>query len=314
MKTICWALVVVCSGSSLCDAQTTWSTPEIRSLLEKKLAEFANRPSYSVEFRGEYHLKSGAVGPHASREESTIGAIRYIENRLEMRQVDESFSEQHQAYRPVRDERSIWEDGRRVGLRRFVGNSETEQPFTSVKKFHDAVRPDLVGWFADGILYDSEHFAATLLRCDNVVARLDGDPDGVQRLHIWGTVPEGRMDVWLTAGDRHDLVAGRFETSAEYAKKLGDVTSATIDLGSVHYEDIGVDRLPVYAEAVYTYDIPGEGAFEKAVNVSRTNYRLNPDSDTPEEFQFKISEGARVVDYDDARVRWEWRDGELLKL
>jgi hypothetical protein len=300
--------------ASFAAAQNSLSESEIRALLENARATFEDRPSFSVEFVGEYNLASGIVGVHASRAEIASGEFRIVDGRVEKRQVDDKWDERSQKFVRIREERSVWADGRTVGLRRFLASPVDKQPFTTVKKYHDSVRPDFVGWYADGIILDSEHYSSTLLRSESLNAVVGPSQGGAQQLHISGTCAEGQLDVWLTANERHDLVKARFVTNSAYAMTLIDVSSATIEIESIEYTEVDGVRLPLRAKAIYTFDVPGHGRIVKAVSVTRSNYNLNPGLTAPESFELPLADGDMVEDYDDPDVKWEWRDGKLMPL
>jgi hypothetical protein len=254
------------------------------------------------------------VGEYASKAENSRGEIRFDRDRLEVIRRDEKLDESSGEFVAVREEHFVWQDGRRIGLRRFVRDGVSEQPFTMKAKFHDAVRPDMIGWFADGIVIGSEHFSTTLLAGRSLQALREAVGDGERLVHFTAATPYGDFEVWVAADEAPLLRRVKFVAGPEYMAQFDDLDGVSITVEVAGYESVEGGTFPTIAQAVYSYQIPGVGTIDKAISVERADYELSPDWVALNAFQPQLADGTNVSDYDEGGVRHVWRDGKLSRL
>jgi hypothetical protein len=307
-------LTIPCAAAIAQRATEAMDEPAARGLLERIESRFLETRAFRVEFEARYRLAYGDVGPHASKAENSRGEIRLDGDRLEVIRRDEKLDEPSGAFVPVREEHFVWNDGRGIGLRRFVAGRSSEQAFTTLAKFHDAVRPDMIGWFADGIVIHSEHFSTTLLAADSLQAVREAGDNGEALVHFSGETRYGAFEAWVTVNDPSLLRKIKFVATPEYAATLVDVDGVTIAVAITRYETIDGRSLPAAAEAVYSHEIPGAGRIDKAIAVERHEYEIAPDWVSLQAFRVPLADGTHVVDYDDAEIRHVWRGGMLTRV
>ncbi|MCH8218952.1 MAG: hypothetical protein IH892_19515, partial [Planctomycetes bacterium] len=205
---------------------------------------------------------------------------------------------------------SVWQEGRGFKLTKYLKAGREEASTTRVK-FHDKIRPDDKGWFADGVFINSNLYNEDLLGVPELkVARETGIAGG-ELLRIEGEIPSGTMTVWLNVEKPVTLRRASFKASSNLTSQLSDIDAFNLEVEVLEYVRIDDVLFSTKAVATYTYEIPGEPAIlANRLTTTRSEIQVNPDFDSMGAFQIDFPEGMIVFDWE-AKTAYKWVGGKL---
>jgi len=294
------------------EGQNVVSQQDARVILSELEARFQQRPDIVFKFRSEYNLVSGEEGPNASLSEFREGEIRWAKNRVETRWFDTKWYESEKDHIPVRDHHYVWKDGIGVGLRTFLPtprNKRTrEEAFTVQAPYHDSIRPDLAGWFADGVFLDSDHFSTSLLQ--STLLGVEQDENGLLRFS--GETDYGILDVWITTGAQKALSRARLSVAPEFVSQSQGLSAAVFEFEVLESRDIEGHLFPIEALATYRYEWDtGEEPMIKTIRTIRSDYQIRPDFEAMNAFEIDFPDGTVLISFDVPNTKYVWRDGRI---
>lgn len=306
------AMLSVVTGARLAEGQTVVSQHDAHVILSELEARFQQRPASVYRFRSEYDLVSGKPGLNASLSEFREGEIRLAHNRVETFWRDTKWLESYEDYFPVRDYRYVWKDGTGVGLRTFLPaprNERTrEEAFTTHVQRQDSIRPDLAGWFADGVFMDSDHYSTVLLQ-STVLAAVE-DENGFIR--ISGKTEYGLLEVWITTGAQKSLSRARLSVAPEFVRKSQGLSAAVFEFEVLESREIEGHLFPIEALATYRYELnDGEEPMIKSIRTRRSDYQIRPDFEAMNAFEIDLPNGTVLISYDVPSNKYVWQDGRV---
>jgi len=289
-------------------------------ILTAQLEQFKNRPPYAVRFLRRYQMidKDGkpikpVSGPFTA-ESLAKGEIRERNGQYEL--LCDSFVPESgsNALTLILQEHTLWAENRLLDtVASFGPQGKFQARNASLRKQNktqEGPRPNIDGRFADGILLDSEHFSATLLR-----AKDRSGFEEAEATRIEGTTPWGRLAVWLDRSDPRCFVKAFF--TADVRKLPGNsgsqpaLQSYTFEVTVAVYKEIG--RIPVAVEATRTDEVSeGSAPIRRRYSVTRSDFQVSPDFDAMNAFRFELPEGTQVTVEGGAGVVYEWRDGRVV--
>ncbi len=286
---------------------------EVRQILKELQHRFQHRPPYQFSFLTEFELLRGArAGKSIHQGDKPFlyykadGTIRCSGGKIEYLYTDAHLNDDLE-FQKSTEYHSVWQDGRALELRKY--KSGCEEAVTTHVKLHDMIRPDSIGWFADGVFIGSNHFSEGLVGAPELKIARETGIVGNELLRIEGEISSGTMTVWLSVDKPVTLKRASFEASSNFASHL-DINSFNLDVKVLEYTTIGDAPFPTRAIATYSYDIPGKSKDVIRLTTTRREIRVNPDFDSMNAFQIVIPEGKIVEDYG-ANIVYKWVRGEL---
>jgi hypothetical protein len=307
---VCFLLNALCGYSSSELSNADDNIVDIRPILERVQNLYQQRLPRKFSFKSDYRLVSGQEGELASRQESREGEIRWEPKRNELICVDTKWNTKSGTMEPVRDEHSVYTADRTIGVRKFLVDSSAAQTFTTKAVLHDGVRPDFSGWFADGVLYGSEHLSDLLLASDELNTDRT-EIEGQALLHVSGNTANRSVEAWLEPDEPYRLRKAIFNSKPGLFRESSGLTGATIEVFIEKYEEIAGESVPVDAVATYTYMLKDGTTQVKELRTRRTDLKLNPDFDELLAFDLKIANDTVVIGYDKDDEKYVWSDGVL---
>jgi hypothetical protein len=168
------------------------------------------------------------------------------------------------------------------------------------------------GWFADGVIFDSDHFSTQLLDAEDLTWGTGVAQTAGNQLRLRGTVDAGTIEVWLDAEPPHLFRRGRFDAGAGLLADLNDLDGVSIEVEVTSYTRIGDKFYPEEAIALYQFDHTNETTLlEKLVTTKRLDTTENPDFEAMGAFQLGFVNGAVIKSYDKPYLTYLWEDDEL---
>jgi hypothetical protein len=284
---------------------------QIKSILKESNERFEKRHPIHYEFESTYSLVGGPESEVASFGSRREGEVRYDGKRVETFHANERWEKKTKSYRPSTKEHSVSYRDRSIGLRTFLDRGH-EQAFTIKAKLHDEIRPDMSGWFLDGVVVGSDHYTELLLQASDLEGNTETLDDGALYFRIHGNTPKGPMTAWFTTTKPTLTRRVQFGTNWEYASELNGLDRATIDMSVSTYREIAGVIVPTEGTIVTTYFSSGqEEAADKQIVSRRMNISLKPDFKAMGAFEFTLEEDTNVANYDDPEERYIWKNGAL---
>lgn len=284
------------------------------AILEDELARFQHRPPSRIVFKSEYSLAAGKENDLATKGEFRTGEIRYDGSRLELVYFDDFWDQDNQEFVLARDGNQVWHDGRALGVRNFrsLGREPHSQYYTTKSMLHDSVRPDMNGWFADGVLVGSSHYAEQLLKADNISITAEKFNER-ELFRIEGDTSDGHLTVWLDSISPNLLRKASFVANNSFVAAETDLAGVALDIEVTGYAIIGNTPIATQASAVYSYRLAGQSELiKKVVRVERNSVEIEPDFSQLRAFEFEIPENEEVRDYDFDDTLYIWRGKKLI--
>jgi len=290
------------------------SPDQARVLIERERDRFESRPPIAFGFQTEYQPIEGNPG-NPSYKEMRDGTIRVGSGKVEAIHVSDKWDRLEESFKPARAVHRLWrdEDEHTLGLRTYFSNDgETNHGYKEQVKYHEGVRPDMEGWFLDGVFVDSNNYSDMLLRASELSGKIERLDDGKEYIRIDGEGPDGRTTAWLEREGKNLLHRLHFEAGDNLTQSLNGVQGFTFDLVVSNYMVDGDVAIPTEGEATYSFDLP-DTTTPKVLRIvaQRKNVKLNPDFAALQAFQFSFDEGTIVDDHDIRNQRYVWRDGKL---
>ena len=289
---------------------------EARQILQELQHRFQHRPPYQLSFLTEFELLSGTrAGKSINQGDKPVvtyykvdGLVRFSGDKLETYSVDAHLNNDND-FQKGTEYHSVWQDGRAFELRKY--KSGREEAITTRVKLHDTIRPDSIGWFADGVFIGSNHYSEDLLGVPELkIARETGIAGG-ELLRFEGEIPSGTLIVWLNNEKPATLKRASFKASSNFVSQLHNVDAFNLEVEVLEYTKIGEAPFPTKAVATYTYEIPSEPVNKvNRLTTTRREIQVNFDFGSMNAFQIVIPEGKIVKDYG-ANVTYKWVRGEL---
>jgi len=297
-------------------SMSTVTEKEARKNLQELQRRFEERLPYQFSFLSEFELLSGTVarisvnqGEKPVTYHTVEGLVRLSGEKLETYSVSASLNNNFQK---GTEKHSVWQDGRAFELRKNL-ESGREEAVTTRVKLHDEIRPDEIGWFADGVFIGSNHYSEDLLGVPELKIARETTIEGDELLRIEGEIPSGTMTAWLNLEEPVTLRRASFEASSEYlASEVSGLEAFELDVAVLQYTRIDDVAFPTKATATYTYQIPGEPVkLVKRLTTTRSEIQVNPDFDSMNAFQIDFPEGTILQDYSQVGAIYIWKNGEL---
>jgi hypothetical protein len=292
----------------------TGAQEEARQILQELQRQFQDRPPYQMSFLTKFELLGGTTaritvkqGEKPVTYYTVDGLVRLSGEKIEFFYTDAHLNNDWQK---GTEYHSVWQDGRALELRKNLVSGREVAGTTRVK-LHDKIRPDSIGWFADGVFIDSNHFSEDLLGVPELkIARETGIAGG-ELLRIEGEIPSGTMTVWLSVEKPATLKRASFKASSNFVSQIDGINAFNLEVEVLEYTKIGEAPFPTKSIATYSYEIPGEPVNNvKRLTTTRREIKVNPDFGSMNAFQIVIPEGKIVEDYD-ANVTYKWVRGKL---
>lgn len=318
--------LVIPRGARTADEQVL-SKERALEILSRQSEMFRGRPPYSMRFETTSELddKEG-VAPNSFRARWE-GQINNDGERVEVLQTMWTQRVESAPMLPgtkqhffrdsagTRTHTSGLDEQGEVKPRRVAGPGETiisiDGTTSRDTRLHHDIRPDSVGWFADGVLIDSEHFSETLLRTPDLSAALEDRPGEGRLMRLEGTTQYGHLRIWLSDEDPPSFRSAEFKSSPDFY--ADDQHVKRQDFSVQVLESDVVDGIPVVTKAVRVNDYtrPEGEHFRTTHTVTRSEIRFHPDFEAIGAFQFQFPEGGMIFDLDLRGVRYRVVNGEL---
>lgn len=288
---------------------------EAHRILQELQHQFKNRTPYQLSFLTKFKLLSGTVAKISVNQGEKPVLYYMVEGfvRLSGEKIEFFYTDAHlnNDWHKGTEYHSVWQDGRALKFRKNLVSGREVAATTRVK-IHDTIRPDSVGWFADGVFIDSNHFSEDLLGVPELKIAHETTIEGDELLRIEGRISSGTLTVWLNNEKPVTLKKASFKAGSNFVSQLDDIDAFNLEVEVLEYTKIGEAHFPTKAVATYTYVVPGNMVNTvKRLTTTRREIRVNPDFDSMNAFQIDIPEGTVVEDYDDPNVEYKWVRGKL---
>jgi len=179
-----------------------------------------------------------------------------------------------------------------------------------------------VGNFVDGKL-DKIRSLEEWIKGDQSVRVLDSKEkvNGVKCHVVEADMPDGKLTAWIDPDRGYGAIKYVLRISGNYlfenGKRFRDgdpgVEELEIAVDSIEIDKFGDTFIPTSGKCTKTYTYSDGTQKITKMKVDRSNIELSPDFNDPNTFRVNLPDGITVYDEDVPGVRYEWRNGGIVK-
>jgi hypothetical protein len=316
------ALILYCSSSAF--SQNI--SPEHRETLEKLLSSYSNIPPYSMQYSSDTKVldKEGVTIKKRAALYRQEGIIRKSDKQMEViytaYKPEEKLNELYQGEKlvPSVAGHTYWDRGENRKLSYTDSTPGTPEDKYAIVwpdlKLSLGISPDATGWFADGVIVDSQHFSETLLNSNDLTVKTEKKTSGESVLHFEGSTPFGRLEVWVSDETQPQLQRASFVASAEFLKEA-EMNRMDFDITILERTEIDGISIVTKARRLNTFEHSDGTAYRVEQILNRSEIEFNPDFEKAGAFDFDLPNGTIVYPYAGGPIdgiEYLWQDGRIV--